>query len=417
MLEDLFNRITQEQKDLVRRKATLNQEWVLQRLRCLSQYRQTVREAAGIGRALGDAFAWFFYQFSQGLLAEHLRHPAVKVFPTGDGGMAEVALARRVLLFEGHLLIHHSITSILRLGDLSFFDLKERKIEAVGEMKSTQVANGEYQTRLSVLSLGRSPVPKVGRSNLRQRRTEQSRLPVALQTKLRQQLRRIDRALAQTEQPPVASVGIDARTNRKALEDLATAANRTGSAVGKLDASLVALMVKVPGRSLFRRLTATSGGEFDENVLLDLTRSTCVGRPELNSLHIANMLYADDGMPRFLLGSVPLLWSTLSEEVARQLYFQELVPTIAFNPAPILHRLEGMGFEVQRIGGHELDVAVQRKGTAVRLQGLRYYFLMLMTGSLAADGVIEAIDKSLAEAERRKCQQQGGTLTLYLRPL
>src|SRR2546430_135769 len=56
-------------------------------------------------------------------------------------------------------MLYHGITTFLRIGDVSFFDVSTGRISAIGELKSVPVEPGKLSVRLHIISSNRNKVP------------------------------------------------------------------------------------------------------------------------------------------------------------------------------------------------------------------------------------------------------------------
>jgi hypothetical protein len=94
-LDDAYRRLVQYRGVLIQKKASYSPARFRQRMRALDRDRKALRSAIGVGRNLGDAFAWTFYQFDQPLLELHFKHPANPHTPPGIGGGGNWSLSGR----------------------------------------------------------------------------------------------------------------------------------------------------------------------------------------------------------------------------------------------------------------------------------------------------------------------------------
>jgi hypothetical protein len=69
-LEELYRRIKQEEKSLIRDKARFKPHWFAKRMAKLSTYTRQLRDGLMLGRSIGDGFAWFFYERDPQLIDE-----------------------------------------------------------------------------------------------------------------------------------------------------------------------------------------------------------------------------------------------------------------------------------------------------------------------------------------------------------
>ena len=139
-LSKMYGNLNQEKRSFIAKKADLTPSWFRHRLALLSEYQSAIKGAISLGKRLGDSFAWLFYVSAQDHLLEHGEHQRQFLLPPGVGGLGEVTFIERVQMVGDRLVLYHGITTFLRVGDVSFIDVKDRKVAAIGELKTTKVA-------------------------------------------------------------------------------------------------------------------------------------------------------------------------------------------------------------------------------------------------------------------------------------
>jgi hypothetical protein len=87
--ETVYREIANEQKTLVSKKPQLSGAWFKRRMATLDHYSKCIKIILGIGRMIGDAFAWIFYRDEDDLLRQHLRIQRQSFLPPGVGGFGE----------------------------------------------------------------------------------------------------------------------------------------------------------------------------------------------------------------------------------------------------------------------------------------------------------------------------------------
>ena len=151
-LSEMYRKLHQEKVNVVARKVDLTPEWFGHRLALIARYQHAIKAAISLGKRLGDAFALIFYVSAQDHLLEHGDHPRQFLAPPEIGGLGELAFIERVKVVGGHLVLYHGITTFLRVGDVSYINVKERKVAAIGELKTTKVAEGQLNIRLDAVA-------------------------------------------------------------------------------------------------------------------------------------------------------------------------------------------------------------------------------------------------------------------------
>ena len=138
-LSELYQEIAAERRALIGRKQSYSPRWFARRQAVLAGYQTAIERTLLIGKSMGNAFAWFFYQSQPDLLQKHYSEPHQRVLPTGIGGRGELEFIRQVRSIDGKLVLHHGITSILRVGDISLIDLSKFRVVSIGEIKTAPI--------------------------------------------------------------------------------------------------------------------------------------------------------------------------------------------------------------------------------------------------------------------------------------
>jgi hypothetical protein len=84
-LDQANRKLEQGRTELVKQKQRLPLEQFRREIRRLGNYQAGIGEAMRLGKVLGDAFAWFFYQNDLPRLFKHQEHEPVTEVPTGTG--------------------------------------------------------------------------------------------------------------------------------------------------------------------------------------------------------------------------------------------------------------------------------------------------------------------------------------------
>lgn len=95
-LDQTYRLIKAEQERVISGKARYGQAWFTARMRKLDLYLKAVKEALGIGRSLGDGFAWIFYEGEAALLEVHAREQRQLLLPPSVGGIGERAFIEKL---------------------------------------------------------------------------------------------------------------------------------------------------------------------------------------------------------------------------------------------------------------------------------------------------------------------------------
>ncbi len=150
--EDMRDVIHKEKRRLITKKENLNSSWFRKRMRSLDNYLEILDNSISIGKCLGDSFAWLFYQRDRHLLRKHCEAPRVFHTPTRIGGLGELQFINNIQRLQGQIVICHSTTTFLRLGDLSLIDPQSCTVSAIGELKTRQAGDQQLVAQAIFLS-------------------------------------------------------------------------------------------------------------------------------------------------------------------------------------------------------------------------------------------------------------------------
>jgi hypothetical protein len=151
-LEKLYRRIKREEKRLIREKARFKPHWFAKRMATLAAYSKKIRDGLTLGRAIGDGYAWFFYERDPNLIDEHLKLQPQPLLPADLGGAGERIILENVQGIDGKLLLYHGITSILRIGDITFIDLTTMRVACMGELKTSRIDPKQINISMSLIA-------------------------------------------------------------------------------------------------------------------------------------------------------------------------------------------------------------------------------------------------------------------------
>jgi hypothetical protein len=356
-------------------------------------------------QALGNAFAWFFYQHEPLLLKLHGQHQLADSLHADIGGAGEHAILSAVPMIDGAMVLHHGITTILRIGDISLIDLKSFRVKGVGEIKTSQVNKNEL--RVTVSCIADEPFSALSESERRDIPLP-AKLPRGQKKKLKKQTERMVSTLKKRQdKAPTHDMTLDEDRHLKSFS-AALASAKTGrySFTAIADGLMVAAY-RQRKCSLARALTRKTPSNLASRITNqpDLTRIALPGSAN-NALVISDFAYGDTGHPIHLLGTVPLLWWDLELELIRQLMFQELVVVTLFNPAHLISKLQQKGFDVS-MSSEDGTLKVSRTSGdgRVTVEGMEYFKNLITHGLYSEEMVVEMIDSVAIQASREGAEQ------------
>lgn len=371
-VEDAYQVIARNRQDLIRRKPAVSNTWFAREQSRLDSHQQMLCRLLGVGYSLGDAFAWFFYQFDRELLGQHAAHERQKHPAIGFGGQAELASLAALIRAGGYVPVYHGITTILRLGDISLVDMKRWRVVAIGEVKTT-VPDATGRALATVNFMGHSEdfkgfefahgasdaidIESNGATSnaIRDAVATHNDLPdlqlsASRKARLERQIERTQRSMRRAkEERNAPGSGLETQGAAwRGLEAAALNCRKGQCRIERLDGGLVVVIHRTKRRSLFARLRSLEvldPGDFVEQSMAAL-QSTVVANTPWNAVVFGEVHYDNEGMPVLPNGTLPVLWWKIEPKIAKQIVFHGLSVVTIWNPAKLLERLSKFGFEV-----------------------------------------------------------------------
>jgi hypothetical protein len=248
-LDHTYREIRAEERRLIGRKSLLAPAWFRTRMKTLATYKRTIEHMIGIGKSLGDAYAWPFYHREPGFLMEHAKQPRQLHLPGGVGGKGEYVFSTRIRPVLGKFPLYHGMTNILRLGDISLIDPERLKVAALGELKTAAVEPDKLAIRLEFIG-PRSQDFDVPQASSLPAQTTPPPLSARIATKLQQQMNRMAAAVsAEMRRASGHQLEFEGRTYLAELNEVVRIASPGQFTYRQLDDGLL-LIVQVPSRQL-----------------------------------------------------------------------------------------------------------------------------------------------------------------------
>lgn len=100
----------------------------------------------------GDFLCWTFYKNDFELVDEHIKKAKVGINSVGSGIVAEIEFIKKINVPENpQFYIYNSISSFLRIGDVSIFDKTKIRIVGLGEIKSSKPKDGQMTISMDMI--------------------------------------------------------------------------------------------------------------------------------------------------------------------------------------------------------------------------------------------------------------------------
>jgi hypothetical protein len=405
-LDDGYRKLIQSQKADIRRKASIPEQRFRQRMRAIAEDLKALRSTMKIGRDIGDAFAWAFLREDQKLIEKHFSHPPNPHTPPGIGGRGELEFVRQFGP-AGFLMLYHGATSFLRIGDVSFVDLKSGRVTAIGELKSKPDGPGKLKATLVILSSDREKVPFgiVVPEPKPNEKEDGSLIDPFFEETLKRQSKEIATALRQRETrnktdlrdayhiDELAQFAIQLSTKRLAFQQIGRGMVLAGCCPYR-------------GRTLSSRIySATKEGSVLKRMAKIKENVAVILDPSLTD----NGIIFSELDSSIRVGQPPLFWFPCDIDFLEKIYFMRAITATVLNPAHLLKRLRDHGYEVHTDQqGRNPPVFTVSKRSANTLAGIEQFdfFLRLMQQRfMREEKIMEIFESCLSQMQKMSSTQ------------
>lgn len=411
-LEAARRAVRSELKRLKREGCRYDRRWLTNRRASLERFQQALSDTLAIGRAIGDGFAWFFYEKDRRLIGEHFKHHAQAELPVSIGGLGERMLVHGLPGFEGRLVLYHGTTTFLRLGDVSFVDLPTRRVQAIAELKTRKVSDGEYRLMLHVIADATTFAPGSleGSTEIISFAASTEDLRDVMRERLEAQIERMSRAVAGARDgKPAKRLGQPSTFQFEALAD----SIRTATS-GKLRLTragpglLVGALRASSGRSFATDLRVRDGADrLMGDVIKQAMEIMDPERPD-NALVVGSAGGGVKGLSASFAG-LPPVWWPMDDAALEEVLFGKVLLVTLYNPVHLRRAMEARGlFAVE---GQDVLVGTV-DGRAVQLEAFSHFDRLIQSEFMSMDSVLDMIDATFAVA-REKGLEGGVRMSIH----
>ena len=417
-VESLYQKVCQEGRELVARRELLTRKEFRRRLHTLNGFKHLLKQCADVGKALGDAYAWCFYQDERELLRKHNDQEPNPHPPTGIGGIGEIEFVTRHPKFGNYIVIAHSTTTFLRLGDVSLIDPVTHRVAAIGELKTC--ASGNSGIDVTIILVG----PKLAKENLPEAKSndgdnskrQTKPLPLPLQERLNRQVSRIKESFNPTvSDGTVGSHKTVGDFHYEKLRELYAHCSKAGWGYLKADRGLLLVGIPRNGKTLYARLTANIAAKSSFKRLRIEEGAKAIVDKSLsdNSIRIDWVHYRARKRYNLEREMQPLFWWQLPLEIIEALLFKRFVVMTLYNPAFLIADLRRAGLEVT--SGKEGAIRIWKQAGEKRFEvhGISY-FLRLAQSELFSDKALVTVIQHMVQSAEAAGFQGPATVNLDL---
>lgn len=327
LMED-YRKLCEEERHLIKEKDCYQASEFSRMMNNFSNYKNAFKSLFEIGKALGDGFAWMFYQNGTEELEKHYLHTSNGLFPFGVGGRGEVEFIKSHHFIDGYFILYHSITDILRIGDFSLCTV-DGSVVGVGELKSKK---SDDTLQIDIIITSKVELKPDG--IFRQSKEQSFKDPDRLRRQLREQEHFIRPNLYEIMK---SNASVDNQYN---LIERALASEK--KMVISDDNSMVVVVVEEKGDLPTILLTESYLMDSFKDDIAASVQEINIDDSEFNNIHICNI---DTKMTPF---RKPIIWWDLNEEIIYQIIFKKLNVSTITNAGYFYSSLFDRGFSVQK---------------------------------------------------------------------
>lgn len=348
-IEKFRLKLLAEEKRLKGNINRYKKEWFISRMKSLAYYREVLLKFNIIGKSIGDAFAFWFYRFDLELLNEHFDHKRTLYPPLGVGGTGELEFVRSIRGIDGKIGIYHGITNILRIGDISFFDLEKLNIASIGEIKTKKT--GTNKVEISIIVVG--PKNRKMFKDKDRDKLKPSTFDYFDKDRLNRQLKSMDKALKvyyPSQNHPKIEQNIEEEFYCKDIEKLYTISSTKEFSFIQVSNGLVYSAIKTKGKtpiSKYLKPNQYQPSESDKRNIEKYALNIAKKDSKQNSIIFGQLQYERDQLDNSIRGSVPLFWMPIDNKILKDIYFEDFKIMTIFNPVHLIEELQDDGIIIK----------------------------------------------------------------------
>jgi len=415
-VDKTYRQIKDEKRSLVRRKSFLSAKWFRHRMALLSAHEESLKVVIDIGKVLGDSFAWMFYRKERHWISQHEKHQSQRHLPPGIGGIGEFEVIRNSPIFYNWFTIYHGMTTFLRLGDVSFFDLKTFRLAGIGEIKTTDKTGDVIRVQMTVVGDKPSKVKDTRKKRDYKRDKTTEKLSPDMKARLRRQIDQISEAFDNHEKSEDnMKLHLRSQSNHEKLTSLSRLLKKSNTAQVEVDDGFHLIAYRDRRMPLSSRIMKSSPRCFDK-LLSDSSegvfRTFKKNSPD-NVLNIETLIHRSKGYQR-THGCVPPFWWPVDHSLIRDLLFMNVMAVSAFNPARLIEKLRALGLEISR-NSNTRQFTIRKNfdsGHIFDMDSFGYYLHLIQNEMFTEESIVQLVSNILSEAEKLKDTARTVSLSL-----
>lgn len=407
-LSSKYHQIHIERKQAIAEKKTTDEDTFLTYMRSTQGDIKLLEHVISLGKALGDAFAWFFYQGDKQFLGRQFSQQHHLPAPPGVGGMGEVKLLEITKgVLNGNLIIHHGTTTFLTVGDYSLVDLSTFRLAAICELKSDEntlrlnLIFGPEQTNLGLFkSISEQvdetdgPLPPVP--------------PMAppsgkAETRLRRQVGEIGKTLTPKDVGAEMWVDVDQDQRASKLNDLWSSLSGKTHVFCKVSDGHLLIAVDNSHTALHERLKSNSDWSsiFAQEDMSEQVRTIGLlddDVPVEDKRIVVDRFHIPTPDTRLRPGFKPLFWWDIDIDLIKAILFHQVYILSICNTGVFNRLLRNAGFQVNKTENGGLYFSKDVNGLNIVFQGYHEFLRLVSSQLLSEQEVVSLISTVVDEA-------------------
>ena len=380
-LMKFYQKLCSIEKSFISKKAKLNYAWFSKYMKQLSKYKEAISETIGIGKCLGDSFAWLFYRNNMVELEKHLSHKETGLFPAGIGGYAEVRFIKENYNISGCFVVYHGITTMLRIGDFSLYAI-DNGIIGTGELKSRKSDDNTITVHAHVFSNYKIKLEELG-----QQIDAEEKQVILDEERLKRQIKAITSLL---EKPiPSMQQNIYGDNAFSIIDEF----YRVGKHV-KVSKDNAVLVLGICSHSMKLSSNLLSTKKDEVSLPKELTVKTMeilIKNSTYNQIeigHVDNKLHH---------GQIPILWWGTNIKTIKKIIFQQLKIITLYNPAHIYEYFHKKGFTITINDKHQALIEKSEDRKRITIGNVNQFDQLIITNFLPIRVVLEAFENVMGK--------------------
>lgn len=398
-LEALYRRIKREEKRLIGDKGRYNPAWFAKRMAQLSAYSKKLGSGLMLARAVGDGFAWFFYERDPQLIEEHLKLQPQLLLPSDLGAVGERMFLENLRGVDGKFILYHGITSLLRIGDFSFIDMRNLRVACLAELKTSRIDPQRINLSLSIISGKKDQIPNFPINEPTQLHEPAPPPPSAqMQARFaRQQKVMQESIVAAKKVRDVLTINGDLGFHYRELEDVVRRSHARAFEYVKAGDGLIIGAWRPQGSRSYG--SPSSKRQLDR--MPDLTSDVPAWATKIldaggtwNSIAFGE-LGGDDSLKAGSIGLPFFAWP-VDPQILADIAFERVIVITLFNAAHLIKRLHAGGYDVELDEKGRLKRATKQiDDKLIELKNYSYFMSLVPWALMTEDAVMSMIEQTI----------------------